>query len=270
MRSIHWPLATFPSIRVAGRFPLGDRDFATTYLGQTHALHLHDYVGRMRLAGELVTLEPGDITISPAGMPSGYDLAQDGRHWCVHFETVESGKEPTVTLPLHLRLGGASSPARERMAHIAQLHARAGESRTAAASASLALQALLLWLVERASPVAIGSTAAERAAAILDQRFSEPLSVPQIAREVGRSQGHLARQFRARYGTTIPHRLLERRVAHARYLLESTDLPIWRVAERVGIPDQQYFNKTVRRLLGASPSAIRAAAAGAAPIDPDR
>ena len=58
---------------------------------------------------------------------------------------------------------------------------------------------------------------------------------------------------------TIPHRLIARRVEHARYLLESTDLPIWRVAERVGIPDPQHFNKTVRRLTGTSPSAIRGA-----------
>lgn len=270
MQSLPWPLATFPSIRIAGRFPLADRDFATTYLGQTHALHLHDYAGRMRLADELVTLEPGDITISPAGRPSGYDLTQEGRHWCIHFEEGERAAEPVVAIPLHLRLGSASTPVRERMAHVARLHARAGESRMAAASASLALQELLLWVAERTSPLATGCTAVEQAAAILDQRFSEPLSVPQIAREVGRSQGYLARQFRARYGVTISHRLLERRVAHARYLLEATDLPIWRVAERVGIPDQHYFNKTVRRLLGASPSAIRAAAAGVTPIDPDR
>ena len=38
---------------------------------------------------------------------------------------------------------------------------------------------------------------------------------------------------------------LERRAAHARFLLESTDLPIWRVAERVGMPDAQQLRGIV-------------------------
>jgi AraC-like DNA-binding protein len=46
-------------------------------------------------------------------------------------------------------------------------------------------------------------------------------------------------------------------------------LPIWRIAERVGISDPQHFNKSVRRMLGASPSAIRALSQ-ADRVDPDR
>ena len=46
-------------------------------------------------------------------------------------------------------------------------------------------------------------------------------------------------------------------MAHARYLLESTDLPVAAVGVRVGVPDPQYFNKLVRRFLGQSPSSIR-------------
>ena len=52
-------------------------------------------------------------------------------------------------------------------------------------------------------------------------------------------------------------------------LLESTDLPIWRVAERCGVADAQRFNKMVRSLLGASPSAVRARVRGPV-VDPDR
>jgi transcriptional regulator GlxA family with amidase domain len=224
----------------------------------------------MRLAGEDVLLTPGDMTISPAGRPSGYDLATSGHHWCIHFGEQAAGAAATVAMPLHLRLGSASATARERMAHISRIHTLGRTDEVAAASAALALQDLLLWLAGRIRPQALEDMAVDQAAAILDERFDEPLTVPAIAREVGRSQNHLARRFRARFGTTIPHRLLQRRIDHARYLLESTDLPIWRVAERVGIPDPHHFNKTVRRLLGASPSAIRAAAPGGAPVDPDR
>lgn len=270
MDMIAWPLAILPEIAVAGRFPLSDLGFSTTYLGQTHALHLHDYAGQMRLAGNLVGLAPGDLTISPAGKPSAYDLAAAGWHWCVHFAPARAQSEAPVSLPIHLRLGPASVAARERMAHVARLHARASESRIARASASLALQELLLWLAERCAPAPAGHSVAEQADAIIHERFHERLTVPQIAREVGRSQNHLARLFRARFGVTISHRIVERRIEHARYLLEATDLPIWRVAERVGIPDPHHFNKTVRHLLGSSPSAIRAGAGRVPLVDPDR
>jgi AraC-like DNA-binding protein len=270
MKDLGWPLAIIPEIRLAGRFALGDRDFGTTYSGRNHAIHLHDYAARMRLAGEEVALAPGDVTISPAGGASAYHVPEPGRHWCIHFMPAGGSARSGFTLPLHLRLGTGAAPARERMAHIARLHARGREDAVAAASAALALQELLLWLSDRARPPSPTESAVERAAAIVDERFDEPLTMPAIAREVGRSQGHLARAFRARFGVTLPHRLLQRRAEHARYLLESTDLPIWRVAERVGIPDPHHFNKTMRRLLGASPSAIRAGGGGEAPVDPDR
>lgn len=215
----------------------------------------------MRLAGIDRAIGAGDMTISPAGLASSYDLAAAGQHWCVHFTADAAGA--SIALPLHVA-GQAS--ARERMAHVAALHSRAGGDPVAAAQAGLALQALLLDL---AAPPPTQPSAADRAAAVIDARFAEPLTVADVAQAVGRSPAHLARAFRARFDTTIPHRLIARRVEHARYLLQSTDLPIWRIAERVGIPDSQHFNKTVRRLTGVSPSAIRAASA-AAVIDPDR
>ena len=213
----------------------------------------------MRLAGSDVTLSPGDVTLSPAGRTSGYDLPAPGRHWVVHFTT--SDVEERFTLPLHLPDAGA---ARERFAAVGALQARGdalGDAR-----AAVALQDLLLWLADRDIRP---TDAAARAAAVIDARFAEPLTAGAIARAARVSPGHLARAFRQRFGVTVPHRLLQRRIEHARYLLEATDLPVWRVAERVGIPDPQHFNKTVRRIAGASPTAIRARAAGA-PIDPDR
>ena len=261
MEQFDWPVGVIPRVAVAGRFRLSDRGHETRYRGATHALHLHDYAGRMRLAGGERAIAPGDVTISPAGLSSSYALDAAGQHWCVHFTADAAGAQ--IALPLH---AAAQASARERIAHIAALHGRAGDDPVAAVQAGLALQALLLDL---AAPPPAQASAVDRAAAVIDARFAEPLTVADVARAVGRSPAHLARAFRARYATTIPHRLIARRVEHARYLLESTDLPIWRIAERVGIPDPQHFNKTVRRLLGASPSAIRAASA-ATVVDPDR
>jgi AraC-like DNA-binding protein len=248
-----------PTVRLAGRFPLADRAFETRYRGPFHALHLHDYAGTMRLAGEEVALRPGDATLSPAGRTSAYDLPAPGRHWVVHFST--SDDPPCFHLPLHLPYTGA---ARERFAEVAALRARGdtlGQGR-----ASAALQALLLWLADRET---VPADVAARAASVIEDRFAEPLKVADVAQAARANPAHLARAFRRRFGVTIPHRLLQRRVEHARYLLETTDLPIWRVAERVGLPDPQHFNKTVRRLMGLSPSALRARGRSIL-VDPDR
>lgn len=259
MDTIDLPLLSLPTIGLAGRFALGDREFETAYRGGFHALHLHDYRGRLRLADGEVAIAPGDVTLSPAGRTSRYHLDSPGRHWCVHF-TPGAG-EIGFALPLLIR---DAASARERFAEVAALHAR-GDGR-GRALAAVVLQHLLIWLADCDRPT---SDATARAMAAIDERFAEPIDVAAIAAAARVGPAHLARVFRRRFGVTVPHRLLQRRVEHARYLLEATDLPIWRVAERVGIPDAQHFNKSVRRLLGASPTAIRARAA-MQPIDPDR
>ncbi len=268
MRTLDLPLATMPRIALAGRFPLADRGFATNYRGRVHALHIHGYAGRMRLAGETIAIAADDVTISPAGLVSSYDLDAPGKHWCIHI-SADDGAGATMPVDLHLRTGAAAAATRERFAHAVGLH-RAATDPIAGAAAAVAVQELLLWLARLSRPQAAAGGSADRAAAFIDEHFDQPIDMADIAAAIGRSPAALARAFRCRFGTTMPHRLLERRVGHARYLLESTDLPIWRVAERVGIPDAQHFNKTVRRLLGNSPSAIRAAAGAAPKVDPDR
>jgi AraC-like DNA-binding protein len=262
-----WPLSHLPSPALAGRFRLADRNFATTYCGRNHALHLHGYTGAMRLAGRTIALGAGDLTISPAGLPSSYHLDTPGRHWCIHFETA-AAVDQAVQLPLHIQLGSAASAAEEQFAHIGRL--LASNTHRDRARSALALQELLLWVVDHVEQPGARETAAERAAALIDERFHETLTVADIASTLGASQAHLARSFRARFGTTMQYRLLVRRMTHARYLLESTDLPIWRVAERMGIPDPQHFNKCVRRFFGESPSAVRGRSGPVSPVDPDR
>ena len=71
------------------------------------------------------------------------------------------------------------------------------------------------------------------------------------------TQNYLARMFRKRFGMTIPRYLLNRRIDYARHLLTTTNIPIHRVAARVGLPDPQHFNKQFRKLVGTSPSHAR-------------
>lgn len=265
MDSLYLPLEILPRIAVAGQFLLADRDFSTIHQGRTHALHLHGYTGEMQLAGRRIGIAPGDITLSPAGLPSSYDLAAPGAHWCIHIEAADGEGEGTGA-PIALHLPGCAA-LRERFAHVGGLFATASDP-IAHIAARLAAQELLLTLARRTDPLPEDDAAA-RAAEYIDRHFHEAIGVRDIAVAAGRAPAYLARLFRSRFGTTVPHRLLQRRAEHARFLLESTDLPIWRVAERCGVADAQRFNKMVRSLLGASPSAVRARVRGPV-VDPDR
>jgi AraC family transcriptional regulator, transcriptional activator of pobA len=89
--------------------------------------------------------------------------------------------------------------------------------------------------------------------ALIDERHAEPLSLRDVARELGMTPGHLTTVVRRRTGRTVQEWIIERRIAEARRLLAETDLPVAEVARRVGVPDPGYFSRLFRRAHGASP-----------------
>jgi len=97
-----------------------------------------------------------------------------------------------------------------------------------------------------------------------DARLGGPLSVRDLAARLGVSPRTLARRFAERLGTSPGAWLLGRRVAAARALLESTDLPVEAIAARVGLGSAVNLRRRFRAATGTTPSAHRAAT-GATP-----
>jgi AraC family transcriptional activator of pobA len=93
--------------------------------------------------------------------------------------------------------------------------------------------------------------------AVIDRRHGEPLSLRDVAQEVGITPGHLTTVVRRRTGRTVQEWIIERRMAEARKLLTENKIPIQEVATRVGIPDPGYFSRLFRRAHGASPRSWR-------------
>ncbi len=250
---------------VAGYFQLADRAFRTTYRINAVAVHLYEYAASMRMDGESYELRSGDLTLTPAGSASCYDLPHPGRHWCIHVVPASAG--PAIGLPRHLRLGSDAALARERFTRIVAHHRRAlGRPRQVAGpvAAGAAALELLAWLADRTpdGPARRGDLAVERAAGLLRERPERTWQVAGLARTVGVSPAYLARRFRLRFGATLAHYQLVQRIGSAQALLACTGLAVGEIGRRVGLPDPHHFNKLFRRIAGQPPSVFRAAHRG--------
>lgn len=101
---------------------------------------------------------------------------------------------------------------------------------------------------------------AETLAPVLDwaeEHLAEPLTVAVLARRAHMSERTFARRFRDETGTTPWQWLLGRRVALAEELLETTELPIEHVAQRVGFGNAATLRHHFGAVRGTSPQAYR-------------
>ncbi len=82
-------------------------------------------------------------------------------------------------------------------------------------------------------------------------------SIESMAADANMSTRTLARRFKAVTGTT-PHKWLQiERVRLAQTLLETTTMPLERIAERTGFSDPQVLRLHFKRVVGTPPSAYR-------------
>jgi YesN/AraC family two-component response regulator len=91
---------------------------------------------------------------------------------------------------------------------------------------------------------------------ILD-RYSEPLSVGELAHRAGMSRSALSRGFNARFCVSIRTYIAQVRITHAMQLLARACMSVTEIAQDVGFYDLPRFDKVFQRLLGMSPSAYR-------------
>ncbi|GAA2596363.1 GlxA family transcriptional regulator [Streptomyces tubercidicus] len=88
-------------------------------------------------------------------------------------------------------------------------------------------------------------------------QLDQPIGVGGIAARAGVSVRTLIRRFHAELGTTPSRWLLTQRLARARELLESTDLPVGLVAERSGLGTAPNLRTHFAREFGLSPTRYR-------------
>ncbi|WP_199439256.1 GlxA family transcriptional regulator [Umezawaea beigongshangensis] len=88
-------------------------------------------------------------------------------------------------------------------------------------------------------------------------RLAEPIGVDDLAGHSGLSERTFHRAFLAATGSTPGRWLRVQRVRLAQRLLETTDLPVHRVAERSGLGTPANLRRRLRAELGVTPDAYR-------------
>ncbi|MDD2971548.1 MAG: response regulator [Lachnospiraceae bacterium] len=95
------------------------------------------------------------------------------------------------------------------------------------------------------------------AIAFMRQNYEKDLSLVDVSDVVGITPEYLSKLFSKEMGINFVTFLMEFRISMAKKMLQSSNLKIHEVAERVGYRDTKYFNKVFKSIIGVSPSEYR-------------
>ena len=227
------------------------------------------FLQRAAAAGvPLVGLCTGAFILHRAGLMQGYRACVS---WFCHADFLEQfdGLEPisdqifVVDGDRLTCAGGASS------AHLA---AYLVEKHVGRAQASKSLHIMIIddaMRPEKPQPgipleLKTEDPMVKRALLLMQQRIDAPLSVTEIARQMGNSKRQLERHFRAALDTSPQAAFLDIRLSFARHLLEATDKSISAIAVECGFCDSSHLSRMFRHRYERRPSEVRSAAPPAA------
>ncbi len=97
----------------------------------------------------------------------------------------------------------------------------------------------------------------QQARELLHARFTENLTLAEVARNVGVHPVHLAQTFHKTYECTIGDYVRRLRIEYACHELAASARPIVDIALAAGFCDQSHFTRTFKRAIGAAPSQYR-------------
>lgn len=214
-----------PGTRIAsictGAFVLAAAGLLDGKRATTHwnsAAHFRHLFPRVDLDSDVLYTDAGDVLTS-AGEAAGIDL-------CLHMIRRDHGAAV------------ANAVARRT---VVPPHREGGQAQ----------------FIERPVPEPrISSTTAARAWAL--EHLDRPLSLQELAARESMSVRTFTRRFRDEVGMSPVRWLTQQRIERARHLLEATDLPVDRVAERAGFGTATSLRQHLHAAIGVSPSAYRA------------
>jgi len=222
--------------------------------------------GWARVGDETCAVAAGDLVWLPDGQAHAYGAGLDDP-WTIvwaHF----AGREVEAW---HELLGepGPSRPfvyalPDDRLDEIALDQVYAALERGFAvrhqAAAAAALRHALSTVVQLAHTPRNGRSAHERVVVSIEtlrRDWQRPHRLDELAAAANMSVAHYSALFRRQTGFAPIDFLIRLRAQHACRLLDTTELSVGEIAERVGYPDPYYFTRCFRRVMGRAPRLYR-------------
>ena len=203
--------------------------------------------------GREASCGPGTLLLEPAGELHANRFAR-------RTDTRVIIIQPDGEL-LALRTAGSHGPRRRPDAlplawHVAE-ELRSRDDVTPMALEGLALE--LAALAARDVAITRPESRLASAAAILEERYAQPITLSALAAELELHPGYLARRFRQQHGRSVGTFLREVRVRRAAERIARGDETLAQVALAVGFADQSHLTRWFTRSMGISPARYRRA-----------
>jgi len=219
------------------------------------------------------TLEPGAITIVPAGLSMDwriYDTAQnDTLHLYIDPQFLRTTAESIDVDYRQISIAPQFGIRDEHIHHIglSLLHELKDANVVGRLHADSLAKVLAMQLVRRysyfkdlrTSRGGMAPRKLRKAIEFINNNLDEEQAVglAAVAHAVQMSYSHFARAFKQSMGVSPNVYMTEQRIARAKKLLSDTDLRIADIALRTGFASQSHFTSTFRKLVWTTPKAFR-------------
>lgn len=208
-----------------------------------------------------IDLHVGEIAVLPAGRPHSY-AASESNPWTLWWLHVEGNAVAGLIRALNPRSLPVIRRMRDqvRMASLASevLYWHEKDTTDTSLIAAGGTATHLLALIATGQPARPGrQISIESAAQHLRTNLAGHVSVSELAAMAGLSRSHFAMLFKEHTGRAVGQYQTELRMKRARELLDTTDMPIERIAGLVGYDDSYYFSRQFKQVHGMSPRPYR-------------
>jgi AraC-like DNA-binding protein len=251
------PLGAPPKIVQAGLSLHGHLKKERFLMHGVWGLHLYFYTGKLRLQGEQFTISAGTASITPPETPLEWEFPDHAPHYYVHFipGATSAADDPVWSFPV------INGPFEHFDNYVRDMELIGSSYEDQPLKAQVCLWNLL-WRISdenaHMEPILDSlPSSVQIVVSYINQHYSTPIVIRDLAIHSGVSHNYLIQLFKRHFDCTIEAYIRRKRCEQADFLLRHSSLAIKSIAQAVGIPDINHFNKTIRKELGAAPSKIR-------------
>jgi AraC-like DNA-binding protein len=91
------------------------------------------------------------------------------------------------------------------------------------------------------------------AKALIHTLLGEKITVPQLAEACALSRSHFSRAFKRSTGMSPQDWIHQQRIAHAKRLIQESDMTLTQISAECGFCDQAHFSRTFTKTEGVTP-----------------